>query len=205
MNYSDRDEMAFLEIKRLPAYNDDEGRVVLLNSNSEQLDDFAYDESMHFSQLVSDEGVALERINPNKETNSKSNWTSASQTSNFGTPGMQNSSYDIDNVEVNEIGFKSKIFTPDNDGVDDRLVIYFNLEKSGYVANIRIYNSRGMEIRRLASNMTLSTNDEMFWDGLLGNKERAPFGIYIVYFELFHPDGEVKVYKKTCVLGGKFK
>ncbi|MRT91602.1 lamin tail domain-containing protein [Ancylomarina sp. 16SWW S1-10-2] len=205
MNYSDRDEMAFLEIENMPSYSDDEGRVVLLNSNDEQIDDFAYDESMHFSQLVSDEGVSLERINPEKETNSRSNWISASQTSYFGTPGMQNSSYDIDQIEVNEIGFKSKIFSPDNDGIDDRLVINFNLAKSGYVANIQVYNSRGIEIKRIASNLTLSTKDELFWDGLLANKERAPFGIYIVYFELFNPDGDTKVYKKTCVLGGKFK
>lgn len=205
LNYSNLDEKAFVQLTRMPSYNDDEGRVVILNRDNEQIDDFAYDESMHFSQLTSAEGVSLERINPNKETNSKSNWISASQTANFGTPGIQNSSYDIDEVEVNEIGFKSKIFSPDNDGVDDRLIISFNLEKSGYVANIRVYNSFGREIRRLASNVTLSTNDELFWDGLLANKERAPIGIYAFYFELFHPDGEVKTYKKTCVLGGKFK
>ncbi len=205
LNYSHVDESTFLQLSKIPSFNDDEGRVVILNRDNDQLDDFAYNEAMHFSQLTSTEGVSLERINPNKDTNSNSNWISASQTVDFGTPGMQNSSYDIDEVEVNEIGFKSKIFSPDNDGVDDRLVINFDLEKSGYVANIRVYNSLGREVRRLASNMTLSTKDELFWDGLLANKERAPIGIYAFYFELFHSDGEVKVYKKTCVLGRKFK
>ncbi len=205
LNYCYLDEDAFIQLVKMPSFNDDEGRVVILNRNNDQLDDFAYDEAMHFSQLTSKEGVSLERINPNKETNSNSNWISASQTVDFGTPGMQNSSYDIDEVEVNEIGFKSKMFSPDNDGVDDRLIINFELEKSGYVANIRVYNSLGVEVRRLASNLTLSTKDELFWDGLLANKERASIGIYVFYFELFHPDGEVKTYKKTCVLGGKFK
>lgn len=115
---------------------------------------------------------------------------------------MKNSSYDIDENEVSVVGFKQKIFSPDNDGVDDRLIINFDLEKSGYVANIRIYNSYGREIRRLASNLTLSTTDELFWDGLLASKERASIGVYVLYFELFHPDGDVKTYKKTCVLGG---
>jgi len=205
LNYSHCDEKTFLQLKNLPSYNDDEGRVVLLNRNQEQVDDFAYDKDMHFQNLTSDEGVSLERINPFRETNSTSNWISAAQSIGFGTPGLQNSSYDIDEVEINTVGFKSKTFSPDNDGVDDRLIINFDLDKSGYVANIRVYNSFGKEIRRLASNLTLSTKDELFWDGLLANKDRAPIGIYVIYFELYHPDGEVKTYKKTCVLGGKLK
>uniref|UniRef100_UPI00356908D4 lamin tail domain-containing protein n=1 Tax=Ancylomarina sp. TaxID=1970196 RepID=UPI00356908D4 len=205
MNYAHIDESTFLQLKNLPPYNDDEGRVVILNKNNDQLDDFAYDENIHFNLLTSKEGVSLERINPNKETNSYSNWKSAAQSIGFGTPGLKNSSYDVDETVVNVVGFKSRTFSPDNDGVDDRLIINFDLEKSGYVANIRVYNSFGREVRRLASNLTLSTNDELFWDGLLSIKERAPIGIYVFYFELFHPDGDVKTYKRTCVLGGKLK
>ncbi len=204
-NYSYFDENAFMQINKMPAYNDDEGRVVILNSNNELLDDFAYDENMHFQGLTSTEGVALERINPDTETNSISNWTSAAQSIGFGTPGLKNSSYNIDETEVSVVGFKKKLFSPDSDGVDDRLIINFDLEKSGYVANIRVYNSFGREVRRLASNLTLSTQDELFWDGLLASKARAPIGVYVFYFELFHPDGDVKTYKKTCVLGGKMK
>ncbi|RXQ96516.1 lamin tail domain-containing protein [Ancylomarina salipaludis] len=205
LNYSHCDEKTFLQLKNLPSYNDDEGRVVLLNGNQEPVDDFAYDKDMHIQNLTSDEGVSLERINPFRETYSISNWISAAQSIGFGTPGLQNSSYDIDEVEINTVGFKSKTFSPDNDGVDDRLIINFDLDKSGYVANIRVYNSFGYEVRRLASNLTLSTEDELFWDGLLANKDRAPIGIYVIYFELYHPDGDVKTYKKTCVLGGKLK
>ncbi|MGZ2368787.1 lamin tail domain-containing protein [Ancylomarina sp. YFZ004] len=204
-NYSYLDDNAFMQINKMPSYNDAEGRVVILNSNNEQLDDFAYNENMHFQGLTSTEGVSLERINPNNETNLTSNWISAAQSIGFGTPGLKNSSYDIDETVVNVVGFKSKTFSPDNDGVDDRLIINFDLEKSGYVANIRVYNSFGREVRRLASNLTLSTNDELYWDGLLASKARAPIGIYVFYFELYHPDGEVKAYKKTCVLGGKMK
>jgi len=204
-NYSYFDENAFMQINKMPSYNDDEGRVVILNSTNELLDDFAYDENMHFQGLTSTEGVALERINPDNETNSLSNWTSAAQSIGFGTPGLKNSSYDIDETEVSVVGFKKKIFSPDSDGVDDRLIINFDLKKSGYVANIRVYNSFGREVRRLASNLTLSTQDELFWDGLLASKVRAPIGVYVFYFELFHPDGDVKTYKKTCVLGGKMK
>lgn len=204
-NYSHFNENAFLQIKKMPPYSNSKGRVVLLNCDNEILDDFAYNENMHFQLLTNKEGVSLERINPKKETNTISNWKSAAQSFGFGTPGVENSSYDADEIEVNVVGFKSKLFSPDNDGVDDRLIINFDLEKSGYVTNIRIYNSSGVEVRRLASNLTISAKDEMFWDGLLKNKERASIGIYVLYFELFHPDGDVKTYKKTCILAGKLK
>jgi len=205
LNYPSFDESAFIEMNKMPAYNDDDGRVVILNANNDQLDDLAYDEDMQFILWGTTEGMALERINPHVETNSAANWQSAAKSIGFGTPGLQNSSFDIDETETSSVGFKEETFSPDNDGVDDKLIINFDLEKSGYVANIRIYNSYGREVRRLASNLSLATEDQLFWDGLLGSHERAPLGIYVFYFELFHPDGEVKTYKKSCVLAGKLK
>jgi hypothetical protein len=78
------------------------------------------------------------------------------------------------------------------------------MEEDGFLTSIRIYNSRGIEIRKLASNVNLANEDSLFWDGLTSKKERASIGIYLVYIELFSPNGEVRTYKKTCVLGGKF-
>lgn len=202
-NYSTSNPDVFCQIKSLPSFSDDAGRVVII-SNNEIIDDFAYNEDMHFGLLASVEGVSLERINPIEETNRKSNWQSAAQNIGFGTPGLQNSVYsDVDLVE-SEISLSSQIFTPDNDGIDDRLLINFKMEEDGFLTSIRIYNSMGIEIRKLASNMNLANEDSLFWDGLTSKKERASIGIYLVYIELFSPNGEVRTYKKTCVLGGKF-
>jgi hypothetical protein len=33
---------------------------------------------------------------------------------------------------------------------------------------------------------------------------KAPVGIYLVWVELFSPDGTVKKFKNAAVLGGKF-
>ena len=38
-------------------------------------------------------GVALERIDPDAATQDAANWTSASETVGYGTPGYQNSQY----------------------------------------------------------------------------------------------------------------
>nr|WP_320118040.1 lamin tail domain-containing protein [uncultured Marinifilum sp.] len=202
-NYFTNNPEVFYEIK-IPNYSDKEGRVVLL-SDLEVIDDFAYKEKMHFDLLASVDGVALERINPNADTNSESNWQSAAQNVGFGTPGLENSVYNNFENQESEVSLSTKIFTPDNDGKDDRLYINFKLKEDGFVVNIRIYNSIGKELRKLASNLYLSSEDKVYWDGLNAKKERLPIGIYMVYIELFNTDGERKVFKKTCVLGGRFK
>ena len=202
-NYFTSNPDVFCQIKSLPSFSDDAGRVVI-TSNNEIIDDFAYNEDMHFELLASVEGVSLERINPIKETNRKSNWQSAAQNIGFGTPGLQNSVYNDADLVESEISLSSQIFTPDNDGIDDRLLINFKMEEDGFLTSIRIYNSMGIEIRKLASNVNLANEDSLFWDGLTSKKERASIGIYLIYIELFSANGEVRIYKKTCVLGGKF-
>lgn len=202
-NYFTSNPDAFMQVYSMPSFADDEGRVVLL-SNDEIVDDFAYNEDMHFQLLADVEGVSLERINPHGETNSESNWHSAAQTVGFATPGLQNSVFNDSDVDESEISLSPKVFSPDNDGVDDRLQIHFNMQEDGFLTNIRIYNSIGIEIRRLANNLNLANEDSLFWDGLTSDQERASIGVYIVYIELFSPTGEVQNYKKTCVLGGKF-
>ncbi|WP_321300200.1 lamin tail domain-containing protein [Marinifilum fragile] len=202
-NYYTSNTSVFHQVD-LPNYPDKNGRIVLY-TKGELIDDLEYCDDMHFELLASKEGVALERVNPDNETNLNSNWQSAAQNIGFGTPGMKNSVYSDIEESVEEVSLSSKIFSPDNDGVDDRLYINFNLKDDGFVANIRIYNSLGKEIRKLASNLYLGTDDSVYWDGLNSKRERLPIGIYLVYIEMFNPDGRMKTYKKTCVIGGKLK
>ncbi len=73
------------------------------------------------------------------------------------------------------------------------------------MVNIRIFNAKGIEVRKLASNYYLGLKNKIAWNGLNSQKQRLPAGIYIIYIELFNTDGEVEVFKKTGVIGGKFR
>lgn len=202
-NYFSLDSEVFCQTKSIPSYPDEEGRVVISHYGN-VIDDFKYNKEMHFELLASDDGVALERVNPVEETNSDSNWQSAAQNIGFGTPGIQNSVFSERTEESSEISLDKKIFSPNNDGIDDRLLINFNLKEDGYLVSIRIFNSQGTEIRKLATNLNLANNDQLFWDGIASNKQRAPIGVYLVYIELFNAEGDVKSMKKSCVLSGRF-
>jgi hypothetical protein len=51
-------------------------------------------------------------------------------------------------------------------------------------------------------NELLGTSGTFSWDGINENNEKSAIGIYIIYIETFNLKGEVKKFKKTCVLGG---
>jgi flagellar hook assembly protein FlgD len=101
------------------------------------------------------------------------------------------------------ISLLPSVFTPDNDGKDDVLVISFTPDEPGYLADISIFDASGHLVRSLIQNRLLSTEDAVMWDGRDDKNLRSPLGIYILIIDLFKPDGKAYHLKKTCILGGK--
>ena len=81
-------EHRIIELESMPSYNNDIGAVVL-SFDSTIIDEFHYDEEMHFDLLTDVEGVSLERIST--EINSVNNWYSAAEQDSFSTPTLVNS------------------------------------------------------------------------------------------------------------------
>lgn len=191
------------KIADLPSYNDDEGRVYLLDAKKKIIDYFAYSDDMHFDLLNDDEGVSLERLDPNRNTNEEGNFQSASETVGFATPGYQNSQYFASANFDGKVSLDPELFSPDNDGFQDVMNINYLLDKPGFIANLRIYDNQGRLIRVIAQNKLLGTKGSFTWDGIRDNGEKASVGVYLVFFELFTESGEKQVYKKACVLATK--
>ena len=194
----------FIQNSSMPPFPDKEGRVVLTDTLYNAVDEMIYEESMHFGMLISTEGVSLERINPDHGSLDRENWHSAAQTVGFATPGYQNSQYSDEVIQDKTVHLEPDIFSPDNDGVDDRLNIHYQLDKPGYLATIMIHDARGRRVRLFADRLALDREGMLTWDGITDEQYLVLPGIYVVYIELFHPDGEIKKYKKTCVRGGRY-
>ena len=193
----------FLQIPVLPAYNDNEGTVVLLFGDS-IIDEFSYNEDMHFALMSDKEGVSLERIDPLKTTNDADNWHSAAKTAGFATPANQNSQFRKLSEEIDEdIKVEPETFSPNNDGYEDVVFIRYQFNEPGYVANVSIYDGKGRLVKRIANNELLATEGEFSWDGLYTNQSKARIGIYVIYFEVFNLQGVVKKTKKICVLADR--
>ena len=188
----------------LPSLDRDHGTVVLARKNDGILiDRVYYSPTMYSDLLTTTDGVSLERLNPALPSEDITNWHSASENCGFATPGYRNSEFLRIDPGMDAISLSPFVFTPDDDGKDDVLLVEFTLNDPGYLVNITIFDAGGNRIRCLAKNRLLSTEDGIIWDGRNDTNQKSPIGIYILYIELIKPEGKVSHLKKTCVLGGK--
>lgn len=203
LNYLVKNPRTLLSISSMPSMPDDEGTIILLNGNGEVVDELQYNEEWHFKLLQSNEGVALERLNPKAPTQQPANWHSASSTSGYGTPGYRNSQYhSMDDINK-AIIISPTVFSPDNDGVDDLLKIQYRLNINGYSGAILIFDHEGRKVKTLVRNDLFGISGYYTWDGLNDFGSLAGNGIYIILIELFNLEGKKLQFKKQFVLASK--
>ena len=191
----------------LPNFGDEEGNVTLYRTDPAAgkeliIDAFDYNEDFHAKLIKDPEGISLERIRFDQSTNQASNWHSASKPSGFGTPTALNSQHMHDKLGGSEFELSPRTFSPDGDGRDDFLFINYSFEQPGFIGNIKIFDAAGRMVKYLWNNVPLSASGFLKWDGDTDSNEKAPIGIYIVWIQAFHPDGQVQKWKDTCVLAG---
>ena len=201
-NYAVLNPSSILEVS-LPSFNDDEGNVILLNEDGSQIDKLSYNEDWHFSLLNNKEGVSLERIDYNAETQNKENWHSASGGAGYGTPTYKNTQYTGESNSSDELLVQPKVFSPDNDGTDDFVSIYYTFSGPGYVVNMVVYDAAGRAVRNLQKNTLCGMKGIFRWDGLGENFQKLQEGLYILYTEVFNLEGKIKHFKNVIVLGKK--
>ncbi|MDR0754432.1 MAG: lamin tail domain-containing protein, partial [Prevotellaceae bacterium] len=172
-------------MEHLPAYSNTDGTVVLLDEHQNVIDEFSYNENMHFRFLTNVKGVSLERTNCEKPTNDINNWHSASSDAGYATPTRKNSQAEFTSEKYG-FSISPQTFAPDNSGIDDELHISYAMPESGYLANIKIYDSQGRWITDVQNNALLGAQGSFTWNGLNDRKQKVSIGVYIVYIEYFN-------------------
>ena len=202
--YRIKNPSAFLKVLPFPKLKKDKGSVLLYRQLC-KIDAFDYTEKMQYPLLNYTQGVALERVCPDGSTNDRDNWHSAAESAGFGTPGYRNSQTapSLKDSIAGEVTIKPEIFSPDNDGYQDLLHIYYRFETSGNTLTIQIFNRSGQCVRHLANNEYTGTQGVFAWNGLQDDGTKAPVGIYVLYFQVFDSKGHVSRFKKTAVLAAK--
>ncbi len=194
---------AYITSGKLPAFNNDEGNIILYYL-LDVIDQIQYHEDMHAAIINDNEGVSLERINAHGNSLDENNWTSGVSTTLFATPGYSNSTKITGIPSEAKIALRKKTFSPDGDGNDDLLVIDFQLEQPGYVANIQIFSDIGHKVYTLANNRSIPVEGFITWDGVTDDGNIGQVGPYILVIELFHPDGSILNEKFACILAKPF-
>ncbi|MCU4166118.1 lamin tail domain-containing protein [Carboxylicivirga caseinilyticus] len=197
--YRSENHSTFLNTK-LPSLPDDEGVVIICNQSGNIIDYLEYKDDMHFDLIRDPEGVSLERLAIDQPTNDHQNWHSAASDV-LATPGYSNSQTIKMHFDDKSIYLDYDVFTPNNDGRNDQLIIRYNNTETDVTINIRIFDSTGREVRYLANNVLLHAKGYFLWDGLDDANECLKPGIYIVYCQCLYPNGMVKNDKLVCVIG----
>ncbi|MCG8581218.1 MAG: lamin tail domain-containing protein, partial [Bacteroidales bacterium] len=201
-NYTCPQPDAIIETSSLPSYPDAEGHVAIANKKGIVLDEFTYHQNMHFDLLKDNDGVSLERLSHKLATQDKDNWRSAASTAGFATPGYINSQQLQTSAESNRlVSIQPEVFTPDNDGIDDRMNIQINSDATNTMVTIRIYDSNGKEVRYLINNQSLAQSSTFAWDGLSDNGAKLKPGIYLIFVQCVYSSGKVHEEKMPCVIG----
>ncbi|MCB0530583.1 MAG: lamin tail domain-containing protein [Saprospiraceae bacterium] len=194
----------------LPSLPDDAGNVTLFwakDGISVTLDSFDYFEDYHNALYSSSErnGVSLERIRIDGPTNDPANWTSAARTAfGSGTPTRPNSQQIAGTISEDLIKLDPPRLSPDGDGFEDFLNILYQAPAPGYAATITIFDAQGIPVKRLARQELLGTSGALRWDGDLEDGTLARPGIYILFLEIYAPQGDVRQEKKTFAVVRQF-
>ncbi len=195
------DNICFVD--NLPSMPDDKGQVILTDEQGNIIDEVFYRHEWHNPFITEEDGIALERLNAARPSNDGSNWTSASSLVK-GTPGKMNSQNIASNTSADGISIDKTIFSPDNDGIDDQLILRYNFREPGMMGNIRIYNVHGYAIIDLIKNELLPANGWTKWDGQDGKGQKCPPGLYIINASFHTNTGTVIKFREAITVAKRF-
>ncbi len=192
----------FLQDKKFPTLDENEGVLVLKNIDGITLDSVYYSKTFHNKFLSSQDGVSLERV----DFQDSNTWQSAAESYGFATPGKENSRLEIVQSEVpleykDEITVENQLFMPLDE--DKMFTLIFNFKTPETTLNISVYDEKGRFQKTLADNLVAAKNEKVSWNGLDEASNRCKTGIYIVLIKTADLYGNAKNYKKVCVIGAK--
>lgn len=197
-NYPQGQEKNFFQTD-LPGLPDDEGSIALVNEGGRVIDYFLYNKNFHSDLIKDDEGVSLERISFSSPTNVSHNWKSAIAQSGFATPGYINSNARPSTpVAQGTVTIEPEIFVPN--GSHDFAKINYAFNQAGYIANIRVVDQEGHDIKSIINNETLGFDGFFRWDGDRDDGSKARMGYYVVWVEVFDTSGAVSTFRKRVVI-----
>lgn len=190
---------ALFEISKLPILANTSSTLVLFRTEDGTIiDEVSYSSKWHASSIKDQKGIALERIDPEVETQSPSNWTSASATAGYGTPGYRNSQSDIS--FPNEPGKPTGIEAPEWVPGSKHYKITYYLDQPGYSCRAFVFNTIGQRVAEIANHELLGLSGELIWDGASLTGSHLRTRVYIFYAELYHTSGTVKKYKQVFLV-----
>lgn len=175
-------ESAFLVTSNMNAMNNSGGWISLYRFSDSLLVEEVYFSPEFHQEGVPNKGtgVSLERVSLDEDV-----WTSASPSTGYASPGLENQAM----MAVEDLLFDAdKICYPYMDEAGEWHLRY-ELDQSGYLANVKVYSLSGLPVATVAQSTALSVVGELAWNGYSDGGQMLPPAPYIVVMDLLHPSG----------------
>ncbi|MFM6984274.1 MAG: lamin tail domain-containing protein [Chitinophagaceae bacterium] len=176
--------------KKLPSLPDAAGEFALINIESQIIDSLFYSADWHFKLLNDQNGISLERLNPDNLQHLQSNWHSAASVYGYATPGARNSQVILPVKNDQYFNPSSRTLSPDGDGFQDVFIINYTLPENNYAATVSVFDMNGRLMYQILNHQSLGSRGELVWDGLSSAGSTLSPGIYIITIDATSPAGK---------------
>lgn len=182
----------------LPDFNADEGGVLLFSPSGDTIERMSYSSSWHYPLLRDTKGVSLERIRPLTGSSDRATWHSAASGEGYATPGVVNSQHVESEGGNGEVKLVPRVFSPDNDGLNDVLTIDYRFPDPGRLVQAFVFKESGRMVCQSVRTSLAGTAGEFIWDGNDETGQPVTEGRYIVFVETVSLSGSINRYKRAC-------
>jgi hypothetical protein len=183
------------------AIGEAEGWVSLTNDGDTiSLDDekeFEFDRMLYTDE--SENGVSLERINPNISSLSSWNWGSSCNYRGA-TPGRINSIHATSKETKTVLAVSPNPFSPNGDGYEERTIVSYELPFYQAIVNLSLYTSTGVRMCIFMDEEDSGKSGSYVWDGKDSEGENMPIGLYIIFLEAVDKMSNKRIVQKTPVV-----
>lgn len=168
-------EAVYVELDQWISLDNNQGEVALLDRSQQLLNQGCYYSHWHSTSLTDLENISLEKIELHTNACDPNTWASASETSNFATPGYPNSQ-SLSLLSTNNF---MKSFSPNNDGFEDIWAYTSQFYSPENVIDVYIYDLQGYKRLTVANGLLVGTTHQFIWDGKDDHGVLLPIGTYI--------------------------
>lgn len=182
---------------RFPTLNNDFDDLRLLGPTFITYDRVNYAQDWYGREV--EPGTSLEKLNPAFNGQIKQNWA-ASAAPGGSTPGKENSLLITALPAQGQLEIVPNPFSPDGDGREDFAAIHFQLPVETAFINLRIFDTRGRMIRRLADGEPAGSRGQFVWDGKDEQGRIARIGAYVCLLEGLNAERQVRAGLKKAII-----